>query len=311
MKYNILASILVFLFLNACNPDFNTNQKDIKHQSSKKGLRSNRKRPKSKKGLTPKTEAKPNQEVDKNQEAKPNQEVDKNQEAKPNQEVDKNQEAKSNQEIGQNQEEDPNKKIKNTLLDDLKNLIEKANEDRKKYEKKSAEETEDQYGIAAFKELGWPSPGGEKVADNTERSNRYRKRTYATLNDIDISELKTLTEIIMLSGQTQGLFNTLSAFGGTLDDVIVHLYTKKDALDKLEILNLENLKNSFEEFLSIKTIVSKILNQLLLDYQNNENSIKKDQAKLESHVATLYNQILEKSEGVEKLKNDIFSIHNL
>ncbi|MGF7101841.1 protein involved in sex pheromone biosynthesis [Borreliella kurtenbachii] len=36
MKYNIIASMAVFLFLTACNPDFNTNQKDVKHQSSKK-----------------------------------------------------------------------------------------------------------------------------------------------------------------------------------------------------------------------------------------------------------------------------------
>ncbi|ACJ73451.1 conserved hypothetical protein (plasmid) [Borreliella afzelii ACA-1] len=79
--------MFVFLFL-ACNPDFNTNQKDVKYQSSKKRLKSN------KKGFKPKTE------------------------------------------VTQNQELDPNERIKNTLIDDLRNLIEKANEDRKKYEKK-------------------------------------------------------------------------------------------------------------------------------------------------------------------------------
>ncbi|WP_420807322.1 hypothetical protein [Borreliella mayonii] len=42
MKYNIIASLFVFLFL-ACNPDFNTNQKNMKCQSSKKGLKSNKK----------------------------------------------------------------------------------------------------------------------------------------------------------------------------------------------------------------------------------------------------------------------------
>ncbi len=75
--------MFVFLFL-ACNPDFNTNQKDVKYQSSKKRLKSN------KKGFKPKTE------------------------------------------VTQNQELDPNERIKNTLLDDLKNIKEKANEDRKK-----------------------------------------------------------------------------------------------------------------------------------------------------------------------------------
>ncbi|AEW69294.1 Hypothetical protein KK9_1088 (plasmid) [Borreliella garinii BgVir] len=48
--------MLVFLFLTACNPDFNTNQKDVKHQSSKKRLKSNQK------GLKSKTEVTQNQE---------------------------------------------------------------------------------------------------------------------------------------------------------------------------------------------------------------------------------------------------------
>ncbi len=33
MKYHIIVSIFIFLFLNACNPDSNTNQ-----NNSKKGL---------------------------------------------------------------------------------------------------------------------------------------------------------------------------------------------------------------------------------------------------------------------------------
>ncbi len=96
MKYNIIVSMFVFLFLTACNPDFNTNQKDVKHQSSRKRVKSNQKRLKSnQKGLKPKTE------------------VDQNQEA------------------NQNQEADQNKITKNTLLDNLRNLIEKVNKDRK------------------------------------------------------------------------------------------------------------------------------------------------------------------------------------
>ncbi|WP_235633201.1 hypothetical protein [Borreliella mayonii] len=35
MKYNIIASLFVFLFL-ACNPDFNINQKDTKSPFSNK-----------------------------------------------------------------------------------------------------------------------------------------------------------------------------------------------------------------------------------------------------------------------------------
>lgn len=68
MKYHIIVSIFIFLFLNACNPDSNTNQ-----NNSKKGLLKI--------------------------------------------------------------EKIPNKQIKNKLLDDLKNLIETANEDRKNMKK--------------------------------------------------------------------------------------------------------------------------------------------------------------------------------
>ncbi|WP_031489900.1 hypothetical protein [Borreliella garinii] len=61
MKYNIIVGIFVFLFLTAYNPDFNTNQKDVKYHSSKKRPESN------KKGLIPKTEVIQNQEADQNQ----------------------------------------------------------------------------------------------------------------------------------------------------------------------------------------------------------------------------------------------------
>ncbi|WKD01204.1 hypothetical protein QIA01_04395 (plasmid) [Borreliella americana] len=54
MKYNTIASLFVFLFLNACNPDFNTNQKDIRYQSNKKEPKFNKKRFKStKNGFKP------------------------------------------------------------------------------------------------------------------------------------------------------------------------------------------------------------------------------------------------------------------
>ncbi|WNY66327.1 CRASP family complement regulator-acquiring lipoprotein (plasmid) [Borreliella andersonii] len=47
-----------------------------------------------------------------------------------------------------------------------------------------------------------------------------------------------------------------------------------------------------EKFLSIKTTVSEMMHQLLLDYQNNINSIKTDENKLKSHVNTLSDQII-------------------
>ncbi|OEN14740.1 hypothetical protein BHF43_26465 [Escherichia coli] len=54
------------------------------------------------------------------------------------------------------------------------------------------------------------------------------------------------------------------------------LYPKKDILDKLEISDLQKLKNLLEKLLSTKADISKTLKQLLLDYQNNENYIKTD-----------------------------------
>ncbi|WP_420025764.1 virulence associated lipoprotein [Borreliella valaisiana] len=263
MKYNIIVSIFVFLFLNACNPDFNTNQKDIKHQS-KKELKSNKEK------LKNKTEANPNQE------------------------------------------EALNKRIKSKPLDDLKNLIEIANVDRGKYVKKLEEEPSDQYGILAFKKLAWVGNlPDEKIADNSDKSKRYRKCIYATLNAIDTNKLKEFSEIIILSGQTQSLFSIFNRFGSAIDDVIVYLHSKKDTIDKLDTLDSDKLKNSFEKLLSTKTIVSEMLNQLLLDYQNNKNLIKTNPTKLKSHVIELYKQLVKKREESEKLKSDIFSMHTL
>ncbi|ABH02216.1 putative lipoprotein, Borrelia protein family PFam60 (plasmid) [Borreliella afzelii PKo] len=326
MKYNIIVSLFVFLFL-ACNPDFNTNQKDIKYHSSKKRIKSNKKRIKSnKKGLSPKTEVnQKNQEVaNQNQEvANQNQEVaNQNQEvANQNQEVtdqnqevtDQNQEVTDqNQEVtDQNQEvTDQNQRKKNMLLNDLRNLIEKANADKEKYEKRLKEEPTDQYGIGAFKRLRWHEEPRETVSDNSERSKAYRKLTYGILNDMNTSELKKFSEIIILANEVEGIFNTSSALGGNIDYVIIHLYPKKDNLDKLEISDLENLKDLFEKLLSTKAIVSKMLKQLLLDYQDNKNSIQTDTTKLKLHVEEIIKQIEENQEEAEKLKSDILSIKN-
>ncbi len=267
---------MFFLFLTACNPDFNTNQKDVKHQSSRKRVKSNQKRLKSnQKGLKPKTE------------------VDQNQEA------------------NQNQEADQNKITKNTLLDNLRNLIEKVNKDRKKYVKRLEEEPLNQYGILAFKELFWEGTQ-DKAADNIEKAKIYRQRTYSVLNDFDTNEFKKFSKITMLSKQQQGLFNSFNSFGATIEDTFVFLLNpnKKDNLEKLEISDLENLKNSIEKFLSIKTMISTILTQFLLDYESNKNFIKTDTSKLDFYLATISNQIEEQNAEAIKLKNDIFSIEN-
>ncbi|WP_325064387.1 virulence associated lipoprotein [Borreliella bavariensis] len=200
--------------------------------------------------------------------------------------------------------------MKNTLLDDLKNLIETARADREKYVKKIEEEPADQYGILAFKELYWSTSPNEDISDNTERSKRYRKYIYCTLNAIDTNKLKELSEIILLSGQTENLLEIFKELGNAIEDVIVSLYSKKDTLNELEILDLENIKNSFEKLLSTRTVVSEMINQLLLDYKDDKDSIKTNNTKLKFHVHTLLKQIIKKSEEKEKLKSDILSIKN-
>ncbi len=242
MKYHIIVSIFVFLFLNACNPDSNTNQ-----NNSKKELKTER---------------------------------------------------------------IPNKQIKNALLDDLKNLIETASADKKIW-KKLEEEPSNQYGISIFKEIYWVA-SYETVADNTERSKNYRKFTYATLNSINTNKLANLSKILIRSKQKTLLFGTFCNFGSTFDTVINHLLClKKETLDTLAVSDLKKLKNSFEKLLSIKTDISKMLEQLLLDYKDYINSTKTDIAKLESHLTELYKQIAKKSFQTTELKNNILSISNL
>nr|6FZZ_A Chain A, Virulent strain associated lipoprotein [Borreliella spielmanii A14S] len=212
--------------------------------------------------------------------------------------------AMGNQEVNQNQ------RGKNKLLNDLRNLIEKANTDRKKYEKKLKEEPEDQYGILAFKSLRWHEEPRETVSDNSERSKAYRKLTYGILNDMNADELKRFSEIIILANEVEDIFNTSITLEGNIDYTIIHLYPKKDNLNKLKISDLENLKNLFEKLLSTKEIISKTFKQLLLDYQDDNNSIKADANKLKLHVKEIVKQIKEKQEESEKLKSDILSIKN-
>ncbi|MCD2332701.1 virulence associated lipoprotein [Borreliella americana] len=295
MKYNIIVSIFIFLFLNACNPDFNTTKKDTKHQPFKKGLKYTKK-----KGLKPKTKATfSSQGANSSQEANP----------KEKEEISSLEEEEVVVGASSQKRENSNIKRKNSLLNDLRNLIKTAHADKEKYIKKMDEEPKNQYEMSVFKEMHWEEPPKEAVSDNTERSNRYRRRTYEILNTIDTSELKEFSNIIISSTKTNLLFNTITGFVSIFDDVIDSLYSKKDFLDKLDISDLEKIKNSFEKLLSIKPIVSKMLNQILLDYKNNENLKQTNSTELKSYITKIYNQIKEKEEEAKKLENDILSIN--
>ncbi|WP_418885147.1 CRASP family complement regulator-acquiring lipoprotein [Borreliella carolinensis] len=55
-------------------------------------------------------------------------------------------------------------------------------------------------------------------------------------------------------------------------------------------------------------IISEMMNQLLLDYQDDKNLIKTDITKLKSRVSILFSQIQEKTEEAEWLQKLIESI---
>ncbi|MCD2349913.1 virulence associated lipoprotein, partial [Borreliella americana] len=188
------------------------------------------------------------------------------------------------------QEEDINREIKNKLIDDLRNLIEVANMDKEKDIKKLDEEPQDQYGISIFKIIGWLSSPGERISDNTERSKTYRRRVYGFLNAIDTNEFKKFSEIIRLSALTESILNSSNTLGGFYDRAISRLYSKKVALDKLDISDLKKLKNSLEKLFPTKLTVANMFKQLLSDYQNDKNLIKTDATKLSSHVEEIHNQ---------------------
>ncbi|PRQ89561.1 hypothetical protein CV697_05940 [Borreliella burgdorferi] len=69
------------------------------------------------------------------------------------------------------------------------------------------------------------------------------------------------------------------------------------------------LKYYLGKFLSTKTTVLEMMQQLLLDYQNNINNIQTDENALKSHTEDICNQVSEKRKEAEKLKNDIYSIY--
>ncbi|WP_418456598.1 virulence associated lipoprotein [Borreliella lusitaniae] len=274
MKYHILVYIFVFLFLNACNTDFNNNQKDIKPP------------PPDKKESRPSAESDHKQEEDLNN---PSSEM----ESKPREESDPK------------QEEELNKKIKNILINDLRKSIELANEHKEKYINKMNEEPSDQYGMP-FNEFDWQARGSERVSSNTERSIKFRRHTYTVLSTIDTTELKELSHILLTN--RLNTFKSFSTLGHVLDTVTDHLYPKKDTLDKLDTSDLEKLKNNLEKILSTINFVSETLRKLILDYKNNENLIQTDKTKLQSYSNTIYNQIREKTAEAQKLQDEITSI---
>ncbi|WP_420025504.1 virulence associated lipoprotein (plasmid) [Borreliella yangtzensis] len=272
MKYLVIINVFFLLFV-VCSPeDFGINKKNIKRPSNKKAVK-------------PKTKT----------------EMDSKKEGNlPIREA-----FEPSTEVSPEQKEDPNKEIKNKLLNDLNNLIEVANAHKEKYIKIMEKEPDDRYGVA-FRAMQLAS-GKELISGNSEQSRNYRRNFYTILN-IDTKDLKEFSSILEPVNRVPDSVIPLAYLGANFDKVIDHLYPKKDTLDKLDISDLEKLKQSLEKVLSIIKIASEKSKQLLLDYRSDKNSIKIDSTKRTSYIDTLSNQIKEKVTEVGNLLDVILAI---
>ncbi|QFI15014.1 virulence associated lipoprotein (plasmid) [Borrelia sp. CA_690] len=104
------------------------------------------------------------------------------------------------------------------------------------------------------------------------------------------------------------VLNSIAILELNIEQVINHLGSKKETLDKTKTLDLEKIKNSLEQLFSIRNFFSTIIKKVLLDHQNNENSIKPDDSKSETYFDTIYNQFNEKNKETVNLKKTILSI---
>ncbi len=325
MKYHIITTIFVFLFL-ACRPDFNIDQKDIKYPPTEKS------RPKTESSKQKESKPKTEEELKKKQQEEELKKKQQEEELKKKQQEEELKKKQQEEELKKKQQEEELKKkqqeeelkkkqqeeekeelrkqqLKNTLSNDLKKQIESAYNFKEKYVKSMEKEPEDHYGMTSFRGLNW-GPGTEDISDNTERSIRYRRHTYTVLSPLDPHELKEFANIIQdinKLASVASIFNSFSAIGGALDIVSDHLYFKKDNLDKLDIADLEILKNSFEQILYIKGSVAGKAKKLLLDYKN----LKTDINKLKSYSNELVNGIKQQALEAENLEELIVSKYKL
>ncbi|WP_267128500.1 CRASP family complement regulator-acquiring lipoprotein (plasmid) [Borrelia sp. CA_690] len=106
------------------------------------------------------------------------------------------------------------------------------------------------------------------------------------------------------------MFNSFSAIGSAIDIISDHLHSKKDRPNKLDIADLETLKNSFDKILSIIESVSGMSKQLVLDYENNKDLIKRDINKLKFHVNKLENEFRQRAIESRNLQKLIVSTYN-
>uniref|UniRef100_UPI003B216C11 CRASP family complement regulator-acquiring lipoprotein n=1 Tax=Borreliella californiensis TaxID=373543 RepID=UPI003B216C11 len=186
-------------------------------------------------------------------------------------------------------------KTKNEYINEIKNLIATTKESIDKH-KLLQTEAVDQNPV--------DDKNNKKVFEIDKRAFDFLT---SFLTDDEYNKFETIFHKPKLQSPGKVL-NNIAILELNLEQTINHLDSKKDALDKANTLDLEKIKNSFEQLLSIREFFSKSIKKILLDYQKNENSIQIEDSKLEEHLGITLNQFNEKNKEVKNLKKTILSI---
>ncbi|MBB6208460.1 virulence associated lipoprotein [Borreliella lanei] len=200
-----------------------------------------------------------------------------------------------------------------------------ANHDTKPEIKKHVDKTKNEYIneiknlIATTKEsidkrkLLQAKPVDQNLVNdkNNKKVFEIDKRAFDFINsfltDDEFNKFSTIFHKTKLKSPGKVL-NSIAILELNIEQVINHLDLKKETLDKANTSDLENIKNSLEKLFSIRNFFSTIIKRILLDHQNNENSIKLDDSKSETYFNTIYNQFNEKNKKVRNLKKTILSM---
>ncbi|ACN93538.1 CRASP family complement regulator-acquiring lipoprotein (plasmid) [Borreliella finlandensis] len=183
-------------------------------------------------------------------------------------------------------------KTKNEYINEIKNLIATTKESIDK------------------RKLLQSKPADQNLVDdkNNKKVFEIDKRAFDFINSFltndEFNKFATIFNKPTLKSPGKVL-NSIAILELNLEQVIIHLGSKKDALDKANTSDLEKIKNSLEQLFSIRIFFSTIIKRILLDHQNNKNSKSE-----ETYFDTIYNQFNEKNKEVGNLRKTILSLPN-
>ncbi|ACN93408.1 Borrelia virulent strain associated lipoprotein (plasmid) [Borreliella finlandensis] len=183
-------------------------------------------------------------------------------------------------------------KTKNEYINEIKNLIATTKESIDK------------------RKLLQSKPADQNLVDDKKNKKVFEidKRAFDFINsfltDDEFNKFATIFNKPTLKSPGKVL-NSIAILELNLEQAIIHLDSKKDALDKANTSNLEKIKNSLKQLFSIRNFFSTIIKRVLLDHQNNENSKSE-----ETYFDTIYNQFNEKNKEVRNLRKTILSPPN-